>query len=464
VVQGAARPNVLFIIADDASRSFGEAYGCSWAKTPHIDKLAKAGLVFDHAYTPTSKCAPSRAAIMTGRNPWQLEDAANHQPSFPTKFITFTEALNKAGIATGSAGKTWGPGAALNIDGSPRSFALGGPGFAQFLKGKPQGAPFFYWFGSKNPHRPYQLDAGLAAGKKPADISHVPGYWPDNEEVRRDMLDYATEIEAYDAEVGELLTTLEASGQAANTLIIVTSDHGMPFPRVKGHTIDEAHHIPLIASWPAGLATPGRVADLVSFIDLAPTLLELFEVDGIAQGMSPITGRSFTDLLRGKATTKRDFLIIGRERNDVLARPGTPSGLGYPTRGLREGNFLFVHNYEPDRWPCGNEEIGFTDTDNSPTKSLLMALGASSAHWQFAFGKRPADELYDLVNDPDCVQNLAADPAHAARVTAMQAKLTAELTRQADPRVLGQGAVFDQYLSPKALIKPKKKGKAKPLP
>ena len=76
----AARPNVLFIIADDASRHFGAAYGCNWVKTPNIDRLAKQGLVFDKAYTPTSKCAPSRASILTGRNPWQLEDAANHQP------------------------------------------------------------------------------------------------------------------------------------------------------------------------------------------------------------------------------------------------------------------------------------------------------------------------------------------------------------------------------------------------
>jgi len=76
----AARPNVLFIIADDASRHFGDAYGCTWVKTPNIDRLAKQGLVFDNAYTPTSKCAPSRAAILTGRNPWQLEEAANHQP------------------------------------------------------------------------------------------------------------------------------------------------------------------------------------------------------------------------------------------------------------------------------------------------------------------------------------------------------------------------------------------------
>lgn len=257
----AARPNVLFIIADDASRHFGEAYGCKWVKTPNIDRLAKQGLVFDNAYTPTSKCAPSRASILTGRNPWQLEDAANHQPNFPAKFMAFSEALAKAGFQTGGAGKTWGPGEAKLADGGQRDFALGsgggknandpGAGFTAFLKKRAPGSPFFYWFGSSYPHRSYKLDSGIAAGKKPSDIDRVPAYWPDNDIIRRDMLDYAIEVEAYDAQVGSLLTALEASGEATNTLVIVTSDHGMPFPRVKGHTYDDAHHIPFVASRPA---------------------------------------------------------------------------------------------------------------------------------------------------------------------------------------------------------------------
>lgn len=475
---GAATPNVLFIIADDASRSFGEAYGCTWVRTPNIDRLAKAGLVFENAYTPTSKCAPSRAAILTGRNPWQLEEAANHQPYFPAKFMAFTEAMVKAGIPVASHGKTWGPGDAKLADGSPRDFGFassggkgkgGPPGevFAAFLKGREAGKPFFYWFGSANPHRPYKADSGLAAGKKPADVTHVPAYWPDNDLVRRDMLDYAIEVEAYDNEVGQLITALEASGEAKNTLVIVTSDHGMPFPRVKGHTYEEAHHIPLIARWPEGIAKPGRrVPDLVSFIDLAPTMLELFGVDGAAAGMSPVTGRSFTDLLRGEPKVERDFLVIGRERNDVLTRAGSPAGLGYPARALRVGDMLYIHNFAPDRWPCGDPGSGFRDTDASPTKALAESLGEASPFWQHAFGKRPQEQLFDVTKDPDCVNNLAAEPAQAARVQAMREKLMAELKRQNDPRVLGQGDVFDQYLSPrtKTVDKPAKKKKPAPVP
>jgi arylsulfatase A-like enzyme len=454
------RPNVLFIIADDASRHFGEAYGCNWVKTPNIDRLAKQGLVFDNVYTPTSKCAPSRAAILTGRNPWQLEDAANHQPYFPAKFMVFSEALAQAGIACGAAGKTWGPGEAKLASGLPRNFGLRGngdvsdrePGTAltAFLKTRAQGQPFFYWFGSHYPHRGYKHDSGIAAGKKTTDIDRVPAYWPDNDIVRRDMLDYAIEVEAYDAQVGSLLAALEASGEAANTLIIVTSDHGMPFPRVKGHTYDDAHHIPFIVTWPGRVPQPGgRVAEFISFIDLAPTLLELFEINGSEQGMAPITGRSFTDLLRGQAKAERGFVIVGRERNDVLARLGAPAGLGYPTRAIRAGSLFYVQNFAPDRWPCGNPELGLKDTDPSPSKTLVAERTESDPFWQHAYGKRPAEQLFDLQNDPDCVVNLAANPAFTSKMGALREQLTSELKRQKDPRALGQGDTFDQYLSPR---------------
>jgi N-sulfoglucosamine sulfohydrolase len=467
-------PNVLFVIADDASRHFGAASGCDWVKTPSIDRLAKAGLVFDNAYAPTSKCSPSRAAILTGRNPWQLEEAANHQPYFPAKFMAFSEALARAGIHCGGGGKTWGPGDAKTADGAPRDFALrkqppggGSPAaaFAEFLKRRPAGKPFFYWFGSSHPHRAYTADSGIAAGKKPSDIDRVPAYWPDDEIVRRDMLDYAIEVERFDAQVGSLLEALAASGEAPNTLVIVTSDHGMPFPRVKGHTYDDAHRIPFVAHWPGGIVEPGRrVADLVSLIDLAPTFLELFGVDGQRAGMAPMTGRGFTDLFRNQPAANRSFVVIGRERNDVLCRPGTPAGLGYPARGIRQGNFLFVHNFEPDRWPCGNPDIALADTDASPTKRLIEQRGPSDAYWQHAFGKHPADQLFDIAKDPDCVNNLAADPAHAATLAALREKLMAELKRQNDPRVLGQGAVFDNYLSPRAVGRQAVPPKAEPAP
>jgi N-sulfoglucosamine sulfohydrolase len=458
------RPNILFVIADDASPHFGQANGCTWVKTPNIDRLARNGLVFDNTYTPTAKCTPSRSAILTGRNPWQLEEAANHQSQFPVKFMAFSEALSKSGIRVAGQGKIWGPGSALTADGKPRTFGFNddgkGKNFETFLKTRPAGTPFFYWFGSHKPHRAYKKDSGIAAGKKTSDIDRVPIIWPDNETVRRDMLDYALQVEGFDEEVGTLLQALDASGEATNTLVIVTSDNGMPFPRSKGHNYDIANREPMVACWPAGIAKSGRhVAEFISFIDLAPTFLELLGVDGAKAGMSPITGRSFANVLRGETDPSRSFVILGRERNDVRARPGTPSGLGYPIRVIREGDLFYIHNFAPDRWPCGNPEMALKDTDASPTKSLINDLGEKDRFWQLSFGKRPQVELFDLTKDPDCVNNLANDEAYTTKVNTLREKLFDELKKQSDPRVLGTGDLFDNYDSPKNDNPKQKKGK-----
>lgn len=460
-----AKPNILFIIADDASPSFG-CYGTKWAKTPNIDRLAANGITFMNSYVPTAKCAPCRAAILTGRYPWLLEEAANHQNFFPAKFKAFSEALAEAGVACGSAGKVWGPGSATTTDGKTRTWGMthagprkkgakdaAGPGaaFKQFLANKPADKPFFYWFGSTNPHRPYKADAGLDAGKKPADIDRVPAFWPDNDTIRRDMLDYATEIEDYDAEVGSLIKTLDESGQAANTLVIVTSDHGMPFPRSKGHNYDISNRVPLIACWPKGIVKPGRkVEAFTNHVDFAPTFLELGGIDGKKAGLEPHSGVSFVDLLSDKPAHDRPHCLTGRERNDVYARPGSETGLGYPIRAIREGNFLYIHNFAPDRWPCGNPELGFLDTDASPAKKFAEDAGEKSPWWQFAFGKRPQEELFDLSKDPDCVKNLAAEDT--SRAHEMKAKLFTLLKAQGDPRILGKGDAFDNYPT----VKPKK--------
>lgn len=468
-------PNILFFIADDASAHFG-AYGCTWATTPNVDRLAENGLIFENAYTPTAKCAPSRAAILTGRNPWQLEQAANHQSHFPADYKVFTEAMSEAGYYVGAQGKFWGPGDAKTKDGQTRQWGLvtsggenhdddRGKKFSAFLAERPQGKPFFFWFGSANPHRSYPRDSGLAAGKKPTDVDRVPNFWPDNEEVRRDMLDYAVEVELYDKQVGSLLKVLEATGEADNTLVIVTSDHGMPFPRVKGHNYDLSNRIPLIAHWPRGIQSPGRrIKEMVSLISIAPTFLELMSIDPTKAGMAPVTGTSLTDLFRNQPQADLSFAVLGRERNDVWARPGSEAGLGYPVRGLRQANWLYLHNFAPDRWPCGNVELGLLDTDNSPTKSLIAAAGESDNFWQSCFGKRPGEELFDLSTDPDCTQNLADSSKHQATKESLRSKLFAELNKQQDPRVLGNGDIFDNYPTAKRPAAPageKKKGKRK---
>lgn len=455
-------PNVLFCIADDASPTMG-AYGTRWVKTPNIDRIAERGIVFENAYTPTAKCAPSRAATLTGRNPWQLEEGANHQSFFPANYGAFTEVLASAGRYVGAQGKFWGPGDAKTSDGKARTWGLvtsggesqkddGGAKFKKFLEERPNDVPFFYWFGSTNPHRAYELDSGLQAGKKPEDIDHVPNCWPDNDVVRRDMLDYAIEVELYDKQVGSMIRVLEESGEFDNTLIIITSDHGMPFPRVKGHNYHASNHIPFIACWTNGIVKPGRrVEDFVSLISVAPTVLEAMHVENAkaASMMKPITGMSLMSLFRNESNNKLDKLgervILGRERNDVYARPGSESGLGYPVRGIRRDKYFYLVNFKPDRWPCGDVDLGLKDTDASPTKSWIENAGSSDKYWQFCFGKRPAEELYDLSKDPDCTQNLIGTAEANAVVPGLKQELFDELTQQNDPRILGRGDIFDNY-------------------
>lgn len=463
-VLAADKPNVLFIIADDASRHYGKAYNCDWAKTPNIDSLTANGLVFDNAYVPTSKCGPCRSAIMTGRNPWQLGPGANHQAVFPHEHKAFGEALSAAGIACGNAGKTWGPGTANDKNGKKRDFGLTvfnkKSGFEEFLAKKKEGAPgspFFFWYGSSNPHRGYPLGAGVKKGKKLTDIDRVPAYWPDNDTIRGDMLDYSTEIEAFDNEVGNLLAVLKKTGHADNTIVIVTSDHGMPFPRVKGHTYDDAHRVPFIVHWPGVTKSTRRVADLITLTDLAPTFFDIF---GVKADME-FTGHSMVDLFRDKPRIERPFVIIGRERNDVNTRPGYPNGAGYPARGIRMGDHLYIYNFKPDRWPCGNPDMGLRDTDNSPTKRFVIDLGQGDKFWEHSFGKRPSAQLFNVVKDPDCVSNLASKTDTADLEKQLRDTLMAELKRQNDPRVLGKGETFDNYLSRKRPTKKPKKKKKK---
>lgn len=462
------RPNILFAIADDWGRHAG-AYGTSWVKTPAFDRVAREGLLFNNAFTPVAKCAPSRAIVLTGRHAWQLEEAGNHMAYFPTKFKSWPEALMEKGWFVGATGKTWSPGVANDAAGKPRQMA-GRPfnqrtaappakamsnndyagNFSEFLAAAPKDTPWCFWYGAHEPHRAYEFQAGVTkGGKRLADVTHVPAYWPDNDTVRHDMLDYAYEVEHVDQHLARMLAELESRGLLENTLVIVTSDHGMPFPRAKGHVYIESNRVPLAIRWPGGIARPGRVLnDFVDFTDIAPTILDVAGVPQAATGMADITGRSwreiFTSPQGGQAIAARDHVLIGKERNDA----GRPNDVGYPVRGIVRDGFLYLKNYEPGRWPAGNPETGYLDTDGSPTKTFILEArrkNPADRFWALNFGMRPGEELYDLRRDPDCVNNLAADGAHAGRRTALHDQMTAKLKAQGDPRMFGQGDVFDRY-------------------
>jgi arylsulfatase A-like enzyme len=473
----APRPNILLILTDDWGFGDAGAYGSTWIKTPSFDKMTREGLRFDNAYTPNAKCAPSRACILTGRNPWQLKEAGNHGGFFPLEFKTYPEALGERGYFTGMTGKGWAPGTALDAYGRPRPLTgqafekrtAPAPttqidcndyaaNFTDFLDAVPEGKPWCFWMGIREPHRDYEYGSGVAkGGKQLSDIKRIPAYWPDAPTVRNDLLDYALEVEHLDRHIGRVIEELEKRGQLDNTLIIVTSDNGRPFPREKGNLYEAANHLPFAVMWKNGIKDPGRVVrDYISFIDIAPTILEAAGFHWDEAGMMPSPGKSLTDIFKsgladifnsGKTDAiqpGRDYLILGQERHDV----GRPKDQGYPIRSIIMDGWLYSRNFTPDRWPAGNPETGYLNTDGGATKTeILKANRAKSGdrHWLLCFGKRPAEELFNIAKDPDCIHNLAASPEHQKRRAAMEERMIARLEEQDDPRMFGRAKVFDNY-------------------
>lgn len=451
-----ARPNLLFIIFDDWGWRHAGAYGCSWVKTPGFDRVAREGALFKNCFTSNPKCSPCRASILTGRNTWQLEEAACHFGIFPSKFVVYPDLLEQAGYSVGLTGKGWGPGdfhfggrkrnpAGPSFDKQttrPAQAGISGNDYAAnlqtFLQQAPQDKPFCFWMGFHEPHRNYARGSGVQAGRKLEDVV-VPAYLPDNDVVRGDLLDYALEVEYADAHIVRALKILEDARQLENTLIVITSDHGIPFPYVKGQIHEDGFHLPLAMRWGAGIK-PGRVVDdFVNVRDFAPTWLELAGLPPHAQ----ITGRSLAAILRsdksGAIEAGRDLMLVGKERHDL----GRPHDWGYPVRALRSKEYLYVHNYHPERWPVGNPETQFNNCDDGPTKDAVMALGGY--YYDLAFGRRPADELYRLADDPENVRNLAGDLAYQPILEGMREEMHEMLVKENDPRALGNGAVFDTY-------------------
>lgn len=456
------RPNILFIIADDISRTSMGAYGCNYIKTPNFDKLAKEGVLFTNAYVTNPKCAPARACLLTGRYSWQLEEAANHQPVVPPKWKFYPDLLEASGYMIGFTGKGWAPGLYYGehnpagweyneIKLEPPYSGISNKdyvaNFESFLDKNVDDKPFCFWFGTHEAHRAFERDSYK---KENADLNkvEVQKFFPDNEIVRGDLADYGVEVEYHDMTIGKAVDALEERGLLDNTLIVVTSDHGMPFPRVKGQIYEEGFHVAFAARW-SDKIKPGRVVtDYINFPDVAPTFLEVAGVEKDGQ----ITGKSFLDVLlsekSGRIDTSRNFAVLGKERHDLGRMEGEQHSVGYPARAIRTDQYFYVHNYKPYRWPAGDPEYYYMNCDNSPTKTYLTGLDENEEDYGFylsAFGKRPADALYDIKKDPDCVNNLADLPEYQKIVEELRTKMNKVLTEQKDPRVLGNGDIFDYY-------------------
>jgi N-sulfoglucosamine sulfohydrolase len=498
----ARRPNIVFAFADDWGRYAG-AYGklepggpSDLVQTPNFDRIAREGVLFTNAFVNAPSCTPCRSSLLTGQYFWRTGLGAILQGAvWDDSIPSYPLLLRDSGYHIGHTYKVWSPG-------TPRDAPYGGSqyayvkrggnlnGYSQFVsKAKDrqaakqqvmdqvrgnfqdfltdrEGRPFCYWFGPTNTHRKWIQGSGKDLwGLNPDDLQgKMPPFLPDVPIVREDFCDYLGEVQAFDASLGVLLDELERIGELDNTLIAVSGDHGIPgFPRAKCNLYDIGVGVPLAIRWAARVPAGRVVDDFVNLPDLAPTFLT-------AAGLTPpepMTARSLVDILTsdrsGRIDPQRDHVIVGRERHVAQARDGQ---LPYPQRAIRTKDFLYVRNFAPDRWPMGvapgfgkpagpwpdfetlreDTFAAMADLDAGPTKAWIGVHRddpGMAEYVDFAFGRRPAEELFDLRRDPHQMTNVADDPAYAQQRKELSERLMAVLRDTGDPRVTGDTTTFD---------------------
>lgn len=518
------RPNILFFFADDWGR-YASIYGEAEpggindvVKTPTFDRIAREGVLFNHAHVSAPSCTPCRSALLTGQHFWRTKTGSILLgATFPEDLPTFPVLLRDAGYHIGATYKVWGPGTPSNFPFSTTGTMYGQAGskfngfsqyvtrevekgtaieeakqalldearvnFKAFLADQKEGQPFCYWFGPTNVHRKWIKGSGKKLwGIDPDTLKgKMPPFLPDVHEVRQDLADYFGEIAAWDAGMAVLLDELEKSGQAGNTIIAVSGDHGAPgFPYGKCNLYDFGTGVPLVISGPG--VKGGRVVDdMTSLTDIAPTFLAAAGVD-VPEIM---TGESLWPILKsekeGLVDESRTRVFTGRERHVDEARADFKP---YPQRCLRTHEYSFIINFRPDRWPMGdpyllgedeedpgidelenNTRITLPDEDAGPTKAWLVTSRNEDqwkSHFDWVYGQRPKYELYDLTKDPDEATNVADDPEYAEIRKAMEAELMAELKVTGDPRLVNDGEFYETSpMSDPAPNRRSSKGKAK---
>ncbi|MBC9888394.1 MAG: sulfatase-like hydrolase/transferase [Opitutae bacterium] len=500
------RPNMVFLFADDWGR-YASAYEkvegpqsiSALIDTPHFDRVANEGILFTNAFVPAPSCTPCRSSILSGRYFWNTERGAILQgavwdPNIPT----FPLELEKAGYHIGYSYKVWTPGTPPHAPyGAKRTaYHQGGTNFNNFsqyvsrkaprlgiegakeelydevrvnfdafIADREEGQPFCFWWGPTNTHRKWTKGSGQALwGLDPDKLKGwLPKFLPDVHDVREDLNDYLGECLAVDAGIGLILKKLEEMGELDNTLVVISGDHGIPgIPRGKCNLYDLGTEVTLAARW-LGKIKPGRVvSDFINLRELAPTFLKA--------GQTPVPeGMAERDLMplflaegSGRIDPARTFVILGRERHVAAARE---EFLPYPQRAIRTEDFLYIRNFEPDRWPMGtpgvvldnefselkaleeNTFIGFGDLDGSPTKRWVIEHRKEPENrpfYDYAVAKRPEEELYDLRKDPDYLTNVADEKEYLEIKGKLSQELMDTLVAENDPRVVENPVRFER--------------------
>lgn len=395
-------PNIVFLFSDDQSVPDLGCYGNPAIHTPHLDQMAADGIRFNRGYVASPQCSPSRASVLTGRTPHDVNASRLHA-AVPENVPNIVQLLKKRGYYTGAFRKVHQPTIQDDFD------YYGGADvpFANFFETRPAYKPFFLWFGSTDPHRGY----GPGAFTPPHDPANVivPDFLPDTPEVRQDLAYYYDEIARFDKESGEILQLLEEHHLAENTMIVMAGDNGLPFPRAKATLYEPGINVPLLIKWP-GVVDSGRVTDtLVSLTDLAATWLEAAGID-IPDIMQ---SHSLVPFLAEEAYTPRPYIFAERNWHDNWD----------PTRCIVSRKYKLIQNYRP--------EAGYLpslDLLNSPSYQSIEELrsqGKLTGHLRwYARRTRPEVEFYDLEDDPGEWNNLAEIPGYESLIQEHQLALS----------------------------------------
>lgn len=424
------RPNLILIIADDMAWDDCGACGHPNIQTPNIDKLAEDGMMFHQAFLTTSSCSPSRSSIITGTYPHQT-DAEQLHWELPAEKITFVEKLKEAGYWTGQAGK-WHLGdhvkdrfhilAEESTDKLEETYGelpandnSGAHLWVPLLEHRPDDQPFFLWLAAIDPHRGYE-EGIIENPHTPEDVI-LPPYVPDTEEVRKDYALYYDEITRMDNYIGDVVATLEEQGVSENTLILIISDNGRPFPRDKTTMYDSGIKTPWIVKWPEQVGAGSHTESLVSSVDIAATFLSLAGAESLEN--SP--GVDLSPILTNPDLQVRDRIYGQAHWHDHENF----------VRAVRDNRFKYIKTFFND--------LPLTppaDALNSGTFSEIRRLERNdqldSDQRALYYEPRPEEELYDLENDPHELNNLADDPQYRDELNRMRDELLNFMTKYDD--------------------------------
>ncbi|RMG00203.1 MAG: heparan N-sulfatase [Planctomycetota bacterium] len=423
----ADRPNILIIIADDATYSDLPLYGGKNVQTPNIDRLGSQGLVFDQAFVTEAMCQPCRSELYTGLYPIANGCCWNHSAS-RTGVRSMPHYLTPLGYRVGLAGKVHVrpksvfpfedvPGLEPNCVSPTVRFDLAG--CREFV--------------TRNDEEPFCLVTALVVPHvvwTAGDPSHfdpesfdLPPHVADTPVSRQDFARYLAEIEVLDQQVGEILKMLDETGHAEDTIVVFTSEQGAQFPGCKWTVWNQGVHTALIVRWPGKVKPGRRTAALVQYADVLPTLLDAVGAD---YSREVFDGRSFLPVLLGQSDEHREYAFF--MHNNV------PEGPPYPIRGVTDGKYRYVRNLLPDRIYIEKHVMGVPE-HNPYWNSWLMASAQDEATYRLIerYMRRPAEELYCTQDDPFEMTNLASDPKYAEVKQRLSRALDRWLAQQRDP-------------------------------